>query len=78
MGWIWFLLIGAAAGFLAGQLTRGKGFGILGNVLVGVVGALFGGLLFRFLGLASTSLFGQLVTATLGAAILLFLLRRLR
>lgn len=78
MGWILFLLIGAAAGFLAGQLTRGRGFGAFGNILVGIVGALFGGFLFRLLGLASTGLVGQLVTATLGAAILLFLLQRLK
>ena len=43
MYWLWYLLCGGIAGWLSGQLMRGKGFGILGNILVGIAGALLGG-----------------------------------
>ncbi|TVR99781.1 MAG: GlsB/YeaQ/YmgE family stress response membrane protein [Phycisphaerales bacterium] len=71
---VWFLLIGLFAGFLAGVLTRGSGFGIVGNLIVGVLGAILGGFLFRLVGLASENLLGSLITATVGAIVLLFLL----
>jgi hypothetical protein len=44
MSWLWFLVIGGIAGWLAGKLTRGSGFGLLGDVIIGVVGALLGGI----------------------------------
>lgn len=74
MNFLWFLFIGLAAGWLAGRLTRGGGFGLAGNLVVGVVGALLGGFLFRLLGFAATSLLGSLITATFGAIVLLFLI----
>lgn len=46
MNFVWFILIGAAAGWLAGQLTKGRGFGIIGNILVGIVGGVIGGWVF--------------------------------
>lgn len=68
-----FLLIGAAAGWLAGQLMRGGGFGLLGNIVVGILGAVIGGHLFRLVGVsAGGGLIGSLVTAVIGAAVLLF------
>lgn len=68
-----FLLIGAAAGWLAGQLMRGGGFGLLGNIVVGILGAVIGGHLFRLVGVsAGGGLIGSLVTAVAGAAVLLF------
>jgi uncharacterized membrane protein YeaQ/YmgE (transglycosylase-associated protein family) len=78
MHWLWFLIIGAAAGWLAGKLTRGHGFGLAGNLVVGILGALVGGLLFRLLGIVSFGLIGSLVTATVGAVVLLWLIHRLR
>ncbi len=75
MEFLWFVLIGLCAGWLAGQLTKGGGFGLLGNLVVGVIGAILGGFLFRLLGLAATSLLGSLITATIGAIVLLALLR---
>lgn len=71
----WFLLIGLAAGWLAGKLTKGGGFGLLGNLIVGVIGAVLGGFLFGLIGLRSTSLLGALITATAGSVALLFALR---
>lgn len=75
---LWFVLIGLAAGWLAGQLTKGKGFGPLGDLAIGVVGALIGGLIFRLLGIMPTNLLGRLVSATAGAIILLVILRSVR
>ena len=49
MEFVWFILIGLAAGWLAGQLMKGGGFGIVGDIVVGVIGALLGGFLFRTL-----------------------------
>lgn len=73
MNFIWFLLIGAAAGFLAGKVMKGKGFGVLGNIIVGVIGGFLGGWLFGFLGLsAGGGLIGSLITAFIGAVVLLF------
>ncbi len=71
---VYSLLIGMAAGWIAGQLTKGRGFGWLGNLIIGVLGAILGGLVFRLVGLAPTSLLGSLISATVGAVLLLFLL----
>ena len=75
---LWFIIIGVCAGFLAGKLMKGRGFGFLGNLIVGVVGAVLGGFLFRILGLATSGLVGSLVTATVGAVVLLFLVGMLK
>ncbi len=75
---VWFLLIGLVAGWLAGQLMKGGGFGVLGDLVVGVIGALVGGFLFNLLGLYAGGLLGRLIEATCGAVVLLFLLRLLK
>ena len=53
MNVIWFLLIGAVAGWLAGQVMKGRGFGVVGNIIVGVIGAVLGGYLFGVLCLSA-------------------------
>ncbi len=79
MEFVWFILIGIAAGWLAGQIMKGGGFGVVGDLVVGVVGALLGGWLFGALGVwPGGGLIGSLVVATIGAIILLFLLRLIR
>jgi len=68
----WFLLIGGLAGWLAGLIMRGAGFGVLGNIIVGIIGALIGGFVFRMFGAdLSYGFWGSLVVALLGAIILL-------
>jgi len=52
-GLIFYLLIGAVAGWLAGNIMKGRGFGLIGNMVVGIVGAVVGGFLFGFLGIAA-------------------------
>ena len=68
---LWFLLVGLVAGWLAGMLTKGSGFGVLGNMAIGVTGALIGGFLFRLIGLSAVSTLGSIVTSTIGAVVLL-------
>ena len=69
-----FLIVGLIAGWLAGQIVKGKGFGLIGNMIVGVVGAILGGLMFGVLGLSASGTMGSLLTATVGAIVLLYLL----
>jgi len=74
MDFIWFLIIGAVAGWLAGLIMKGAGFGIIVNIIVGCVGAVLGGWLFGLLGFTSTGLIGSLITALVGAVVLLWIL----
>ncbi len=75
---LWFLVVGLVAGWLAGTLTRGRGFGLVGDLLVGVLGAFVGGFIFRLFGLGAYGLIGSLICATVGAVVLLWLIRTLR
>lgn len=72
---IWRLIIGALAGWMAGHITRGRGFGLLGDIVVGVIGAWLGGFVLHLFGLYSFGFIGALVTALIGAVILLTLIR---
>lgn len=74
---IW-LAIGAIAGFLAGLIVKGYGFGLAGNIAVGIVGAFIAGVLFPRLGLFPGGIGGEIIAATIGAVLLLVLLGILR
>jgi len=63
MAFVWFLSIGLLAGFIAGWLTKGGGFGFVGNLVGGVLGAIVGGFLFNLLGISPDNLLGQLIAA---------------
>jgi uncharacterized membrane protein YeaQ/YmgE (transglycosylase-associated protein family) len=67
-----FLAIGAVAGWLAGQFLKGGGYGLVGNIVIGIVGSVVGGFLLGLLGIAAGGLIGAIVTATLGAILLLY------
>ena len=72
---VYFLLIGAVAGWLAGQLVKGRGFGLLGNMIVGVVGAFVGGFLAKQLGIGTEGdVVGVLLTSLGGAVVLLLVI----
>jgi len=74
-----FLLIGGVAGWLAGLITKGGGFGILGNIIAGVIGSVFGGWLFGILNISIGGKWvGPLVMATVGAVVLLFAIGLIR
>ena len=78
MNMVWFLLVGLVAGWLAGKLTRGSGFGVLGDIVIGVIGAYIGGFLFRQVGVAAGGTLGSIVVATIGAVVLVILVRALK
>jgi uncharacterized membrane protein YeaQ/YmgE (transglycosylase-associated protein family) len=76
MQYVWFAVIGLVAGWLAGMLVKGGGFGLIGDLVVGVLGALLGGFLFGALGFSSGGgLIGAIIVATIGAVVLIFLVR---
>lgn len=71
-----FLVIGLVAGWLAGLLVKGGGFGVIGDMVVGVLGALIGGLIFEKFGVSSGGgPVGSIIVATIGAVILIYVLR---
>jgi uncharacterized membrane protein YeaQ/YmgE (transglycosylase-associated protein family) len=69
-----FLLIGALAGWLAGLISKGSGFGAVGNIIVGIVGAFLGSFCFGLLGIVAYGFLGRLVFAVLGALLFVWLL----
>ena len=75
MNLLWFLLIGVAAGWLASQIMKGGGSGIVTDLIMGVIGSILGGFLFGLLGLSADGTIGSLVTATVGAIVLIAGLR---
>ncbi|MCG3135518.1 MAG: hypothetical protein HMLKMBBP_03209 [Planctomycetes bacterium] len=72
MNFVWFVLIGIAAGWLAGKLTKGSGFGWIGDLILGVLGAVVGGWIAGLLGISWGGVIGSLVVATGGALVLLW------
>jgi len=77
-GLLLFIVIGLIAGWLAGVLVRGGGFGVLGDIVVGVLGAVIGGYFFGHIALGGSGMLGEILVATAGAVILIFVLRLLR
>lgn len=73
MAWLWILIIGAVAGWLAGLIVKGSGSGLILNIVIGIVGSLLGGWIFGLLGIASVSIWGRLVAALVGAIVLLLI-----
>jgi uncharacterized membrane protein YeaQ/YmgE (transglycosylase-associated protein family) len=79
MGLLWFLIVGLIAGWLAGVLVRGGGFGVVGDIVIGVIGAVLGGWLFSTFGAsAGGGLVGSIIVATIGAIVLLVIVRVLK
>jgi len=78
MGFILWIIIGAIAGWIAGQVMKGGGFGLLGNIGVGIVGSFIGGWLFGILGIGAGNMISSLVAAVVGAIILLYVVRLVR
>ena len=72
---LWFLVIGVAAGWLASQIMKGGGSGLVTDLIMGVIGSILGGFLFDLLGLSADGAIGSLVTATVGAIVLIAGLR---
>ena len=72
---IWWIVVGLIAGFLASLVKRGGGYGIIGDIKVGLVGALIGGFLASLVGLGTGGFIGTIIVAFIGACILIAILR---
>jgi uncharacterized membrane protein YeaQ/YmgE (transglycosylase-associated protein family) len=73
------ILVGLAAGWLAGKIVRGAGYGVVGDIVVGILGAFIGNWLLRQLGIhLASGIVGAILTAALGAVVLLLVVRLLR
>jgi uncharacterized membrane protein YeaQ/YmgE (transglycosylase-associated protein family) len=70
-----FLAIGVAAGFLAGKIMKGSGFGLIGDLIVGVIGSFIGVWVFGLLGISAGGILGLLVASLVGALLLLYVIR---
>lgn len=76
---IWTIVVGIIAGWLAGMIMKGDGYGLVWDLILGIAGAVVGGWLFGVLGLsASGGTVGAIVVATIGAVFLIFISRLLR
>ena len=73
MGFLWYIIIGIAAGFLAGKIMRGGGFGVIINLILGIVGGVLGVWVFGLFGIAASGIIGSLITATVGAILVLWI-----
>ncbi|MEW6018790.1 MAG: GlsB/YeaQ/YmgE family stress response membrane protein [Pseudomonadota bacterium] len=77
MSWLTFIIVGLLAGWVAGLLMRGHGLGIVLDIVVGILGAVVGGLIFSLLGITADSFLGWLVAAIIGAVVVLFVVNAL-
>ena len=78
-GIIVILFVGLVAGWLAGKIVRGTGFGIIGDILVGIAGALVASFLFPKLGIhLGTGLVSNIIYSAIGAVVLLLIVRLIR
>lgn len=73
MYWLWYILIGLAAGYIASLIVKGTGSGLLLNLAIGIIGSVLGGWLFTLMGIASENMLGSLITSTVGAIVLLLI-----
>lgn len=78
MGILISVLIGAVAGWLAGQIMKGGGYGLLVNIILGIVGGFVGNLVFGIIGLDATHVIGRIICATVGAVVLIAVARAVR
>lgn len=73
MYFVWYLLIGLVAGWLASLIVKGDGSGLLVNLIIGIIGSVLGGWIFSLFGLLAVGTIGSLITSLVGAIILLWI-----
>ncbi len=79
MSFIYFIIIGAIAGWLAGKIMKGGGFGLAMNMVLGIIGGVVGGWVFSLFGISTDgSLIGSLITAVAGAVVILYIGRLIK
>ena len=74
---IYAILIGGLAGWLTGKIMRGEGYGIIVNIILGIAGGIIGSFVFGLIGFSTVSIIGELITAVVGAAILVYIVRKI-
>lgn len=74
-GIIWWIIVGIVAGWLTGKLMKGSGYGVLPDLILGMVGALIGGWIFSAIGITTTSIVGGIIVAFIGAVIVVAIFR---
>jgi uncharacterized membrane protein YeaQ/YmgE (transglycosylase-associated protein family) len=77
-GLIWTVLIGLIAGWLAGRVMKGRGYGVPMDILLGIIGGVIGRFVFALLGLGASNLVGSIIVSFVGAVILIWLVRQLK
>ncbi len=78
MGLIMAVVVGIFSGWLAGKIWKGKGFGLVGDLIIGILGGLLGNFLFGLVGIVALGLLGNIIAAVVGALILLWILRQIK
>ncbi|MBI2411380.1 MAG: GlsB/YeaQ/YmgE family stress response membrane protein [Candidatus Kerfeldbacteria bacterium] len=78
MNILWAIIVGLVAGYIAGKIVEGHGLGIMGNIVVGILGAVIGNIVFRYFDIAPNNIWGDFITATVGAIILLIIVDAIR
>ena len=76
--WLWWIIIGIVAGWIAGQVMKGSGYGLLGDLIIGAIGGYIGGYVFGLLKITSSGIWGALITAVVGAILLIAVVRAIR
>ena len=77
MSIIAWLVVGLIAGWLAGMVMKGGGYGVVGDIIIGIIGAVIGGFLFSLLNLPAYGLLGAIVVSFIGAVVLIAIVRAL-
>jgi uncharacterized membrane protein YeaQ/YmgE (transglycosylase-associated protein family) len=78
MSLLYFLFVGLVAGWLAGKIMKGSGYGVLGDIVVGILGAMIGGHVLGWFGIFTGGLIGSIFSALVGAIILIFIVRLIK
>ena len=73
-----YLVVGGVAGWLAGLIWKGTGFGLVGDIIIGLVGSFLGGYLFRFFGISFYGIVGSIIAALVGALLLLWIIKLIK
>jgi uncharacterized membrane protein YeaQ/YmgE (transglycosylase-associated protein family) len=78
MGFLYWIIVGLIAGWLAGKVMKGEGYGVLVDIILGILGAVVGGWVFGLLGFHAGGLIGTIIVAFVGAVILVWIVRKLK
>jgi uncharacterized membrane protein YeaQ/YmgE (transglycosylase-associated protein family) len=78
MAFIYWIVVGLIAGWLAGQVMKGRGYGVVVDIILGILGGIVGGFVFGLLGLHAGGLIGEIVVAFAGAVILVWVARKVK